>query len=262
MKIAVVTIAYSSTACLSSLFATAASVRPHTIECHLFLHSKYPQIVQECQRFAQNRAVVYYPFGINRGISRSWNEGMFAAYATHSDVVIIANDDIVFAPGDLNKIAQKGAASRDRYIVSCAGFHHYLNRRIPSLGYACFAINPIAIQRLGCFDENIFPAYCEDVDYAFRARLAGLNEENCPDTMLRHVGSNSILSDPALRRQNAATHRLNLEYYRRKWGGDGDHERYKYPFNDPFLGYYISPDVRHAPYGSAYDRRDHHIVKL
>ena len=262
MKIAVVTIAYSSTACLSSLFATASSACPHTIECHLFLHSKYPQIVQECQRFAQNRSVVYYPFGINRGISRSWNEGMFAAYAARSDVVIIANDDIVFAPGDLSKIAQKAAASRDRYIVSCAGFHQYLNRCIPSLGYACFAINPIALQRLGCFDENIFPAYCEDLDYAFRARLAGLNEENCPNTMLSHVGCNSILSDPTLRRQNATTHRLNLEYYRRKWGGDDGYETYKRPFNDSRLGFYISAKYRHGPYGPGYDRRDHQIVKI
>ncbi|HTD54465.1 MAG TPA: glycosyltransferase [Silvibacterium sp.] len=262
MKIAVVTIVYSSTACPSSLIATALSAHPHTIECHLFVHSTYPHIIQECVRFAQLPSVVYYPFGINRGVSRSWNEGMLAAYGAHADVVVVTNDDIVFAPGDLAKIAHKAAASGDRYIVSCAGFHHYLNCRIPSLGYACFAINPIAIQKLGCFDENIFPAYCEDVDYAFRARLAGLNEENCTNTMLRHVGSNSILSDPALRRQNAATHLLNLAYYRRKWGGDGGHERYKYPFNDPLLGYYISPGVRHAPYGPAYDRTDHDIVKM
>jgi GT2 family glycosyltransferase len=262
MKIAVVTIAYSSVACPVSLFATAPSPREHAIECQLILHSKYSQLAEQCRRLAQNPAVKYYPYGVNCGVSRSWNEGMLAAYAAHADVVIIANDDIVFAAGDLVNIAQKAAANRDRYIVSCAGFHQYLKRRIPSLGYACFAINPVAIERLGCFDENIFPAYCEDVDYAFRARLAGLQEENCPDTRLTHVGSNSILSDPVLRHQNTTTHRLNLEYYSRKWGGDGDHERYKYPFNDPLLGYYISPNARHAPYGPAYDRRDQNIVKM
>jgi len=262
MKIAVVAIAYSSTSCPSSVLATADSASPHTVKCHLLRHSNYPNIVEECENIAQHPSVIYYPIGANRGVSRSWNEGMLAAYADHADVVIIANDDIVFAPGDLTKIAEKAALCRDQYIVSCAGFHQYLNKRIPSLGYACFAINPIAIEKLGCFDENIFPAYCEDVDYAYRARLAGLHEENCPDTQLTHAGSKSILSDPALRRQNATTHGLNYQYYRRKWGGDGGHETYKHPFNDSRVGYYIAPDARHAPYGSTYDRSDRDIVKM
>ncbi|HTY83106.1 MAG TPA: hypothetical protein VMB19_02760 [Silvibacterium sp.] len=261
MKIAVVTIAYSSCACPASVLQTAAAA-PHTVECHLFLHSRYPQLVQQSERLAQNPAVIYYPYATNRGVSSSWNEGMLAAYAAHADVAIISNDDIAFAPDDLTKIAEKAAACRDRYIVSCAGFHQYYKRHIPSMGFACFAINPIALEKLGCFDENIFPAYCEDQDYACRARLAGLHEENCPDTMLTHIGSNSILSDPALRRQNAITQRLNFDYYRRKWGGDGGSETYARPFNDARLGYSIPAARRHAPYGPAYDRRDHDIVKM
>jgi len=262
MKIAVVTIAYSSTACPTSVLETSRSADRHTVECHLFLHSRYPQIAQACTRIAQSPLVVYHPHGVNRGVSKSWNEGMLVAYHAHADVVIIANDDIAFTPGDLGKLAEKAAAFRDRYIISCAGFHQRLNRRQPSVGYSCFAINPIAIEKLGCFDENIFPAYCEDQDYARRARLSGLHEENCPDTNLTHAGSNSVLFDNVLGRQNALTHRLNREYYRRKWGGDGDHETYSFPFNDPRLNFYIAPRSRQNPYGPAYDRRDHNIVKM
>jgi GT2 family glycosyltransferase len=261
MKIAVVTIAYSTSACAASITETASSVG-HTVKCHLFLHSRYPQLMQTCDRLAQHPSVVYHPYGANRGVSKSWNEGMLSAYAAHADVVIIANDDIAFAPGDIGRLAEKATACRDRYIVSCAGFHQRFNRRQPSVGYSCFAINPIAIEKLGCFDENIFPAYCEDQDYARRAALSGLHEENCSDTMLTHTGSNSVLSDAALGRQNAITHKLNRAYYRRKWGGDGDHETYTYPFNDPRLNYYISPRNRQNPYGSTYDRRDHDIVKM
>jgi GT2 family glycosyltransferase len=262
MKIAVVTIAYSSTACVSSVVETASSANGHAVRCHLFLHSKYPQLVESCSRLARNPLVVYYSYGSNRGVSKSWNEGMLAAYADHTDVVIIANDDIKFAPDDLCKLAEKAVSCRDRYIISCAGFHQRFNRRMPSVGYSCFAINPIAIEKLGCFDENIFPAYCEDQDYARRAGLSGLHEENCPDTMLIHLGSNSVLSDHALGRQNAVTHRLNRAYYRRKWGGDGGNETYPYPFNDPHLGCYIPPRSRQTPYGPTHDRRDHDIVKM
>jgi GT2 family glycosyltransferase len=262
MKIAVVTIAYSSPACATSVVETASSANGHTIECHLFLHSKYPQLVEACNRIAQNPAVVYHPYASNRGVAKSWNEGMLAAYAAHANVVIIANDDIALAPGDLSKLAEKAAAFRDRYIISCAGFHQRFNHRQPSVGYSCFAINPIAIERLGCFDENIFPAYCEDQDYARRAGLSGLHEENCPDTGLTHLGSNSVLTDPVLSQQNALTHRRNLDYYRQKWGGYGGHETFSHPFNNPRLSYYIPPRSRQTPYGPAYDRRDHDIVRI
>ena len=262
MKIAVVTIVYSSTTCPASVLETARAADPHSIACHLFVHSRYPQLTQSCIRIAQSPLVIYHPYGVNRGVSRSWNEGMLAAYAAHADVVIIANDDVAFTSGDLGKLAEKAAACRDRYIVSCAGFHQRLNQRQPSVGYSCFAINPIAIEKLGCFDENIFPAYCEDQDYARRAALSGLHEENCPDTNVTHAGSNSVLSDSVLGRQNALTHRLNREYYRRKWGGDGDHETYNYPFNDARLSCYIAPRSRQSPYGPIYDRRDHGIVKM
>ena len=262
MKIAVVTIAYSSSASAASVIETASSANGHAIECHLFLHSKYPQLVEACNCIAQSPLVTYHAFGTNRGVAKSWNEGMLAAYSARADVVIIANDDIVFAPGDLARLGEKAVACRDRYIVSCAGFHQRFNRNMPSVGYSCFAINPVAIEKLGCFDENIFPAYCEDQDYARRAHLSGLNEENCPDTKLTHLGSNSVLSDPALGRQNLVTHRLNRSYYRRKWGGDGGQETYSYPFNNPRLTCYVSPRTRQAPYGPAYDRRDHDIVKM
>ncbi len=261
MKIAVITIAYSSSASITSLLATASSSR-HAIECHLFLHSRYPELVAACGRLAQTAAVIYYPFGCNRGVSNSWNEGMLAAYARHADVVIIANDDITFAPRDVDIIAEKAALCRDRYVVSCAGYHVGHRQRLPSVGYACFAINPIAIEKLGCFDQNFFPAYCEDQDFARRAALAGLEEENCPNTMLSHLGSNCILSDPELRRQNAITHGRNLAYYRQKWGGDGGQETFSHPFDNPVLGYHIPAHSRHRPYGRPYDRQDDGIVRI
>lgn len=261
MKIALVTIAHSSTDCMTRL-AESANTHLHELELHLFLHSKHDNPVQACTKLAQSSQVIYYPYGCNRGVSKSWNEGMLSAYARGADVVIITNDDIEFWPGDIDKIAAKAVVHRDRYIISSAGFHSQLKRRIPSLGYSCFAINPIALVRIGCFDENIFPAYCEDQDYLRRAILAGLHEENCADTMLFHAGSSAIMSDPTLARQNCLTQERNLAYYRRKWGGDSGSEIFPYPFNNPRLDLYIAPERRHSPYGLAYDRSDQDIVEV
>jgi hypothetical protein len=120
----------------------------------------------------------------------------------------------------------------------------------------------VALEKLGCFDENIFPAYCEDQDYAYRAQLAGLQEENCADTNLTHAGSASIRSSPLLLAQNALTQGRNMGYYRQKWGGMAGAETFRVPFNNPRLSIRIAPENREWPYGPAYDRRDRHIVRM
>jgi GT2 family glycosyltransferase len=206
--------------------------------------------------------VILYPYGVNRGLATSWNEGILAAYDMDADIVIVANDDIVFSEGDLDKMAEKAVANRDRYIVTCAGFHEGHGTPSKSHGYSCFAINPISIETIGMFDQNIFPIYMEDCDYAYRAGLAGLTEENCPDTNVKHNGSSAINVDHALGKQNIFTHRKNSEYYHRKWGGSNGSEAFKWAFEDEeFPQFYIAPENKDHPYGD-YDRTDQYIVKF
>ena len=226
------------------------------VEVHLHLHSDSPETRATCLALADAPEVTLHAHGENRGLSRTWNDGMLAGYAEGVDVVLIVNDDVEFARGDVDRLTEVAIERRDCYIVSCAGPHGRHQQRMPSHGYSCFAINPIALEVLGCFDENLFPAYCEDQDYSRRARLAGLHEANCPDTEVFHGGSAAIFSDAGVRHRNAQSQARNMDYYCRKWGGDGDHERYERPFNDSTLGIRIPPERRHHPYGPKYDRTD------
>jgi len=255
MRIDLVTIAYNSGVAIEELIDSARSQKGHRVGVRLFLHSSHAPTVAVCEEIARAPGVQYYPFGYNRGVSRSWNDGILEAYADGADIVVVANDDIRFSNGDLDRLAEKAARCADRYIVTCAGPHGQYGRTLPSHGYACFAINPIALAAVGCFDENFLPAYCEDQDYARRAGLVGLSEENCSDTAVYHAGSATIMRDPPLARQNADTQRLNILYYSRKWGGISGRERYERPFGDPSLEIRIAPEHRHAPYG-VYDRSD------
>jgi len=261
MKIGVVIIAYNSADRLLRLIESARS-SVNRIVFHLFLHSRHAPTMSVCESLSGDQGVIYYPYGVNRGVSKSWNEGMLNAYSDGMDVVLLVNDDIIFSAGDVDKLAEKAKQSRDRYIVTCAGFHLRHNQATTSLGYACFAINPVALEIIGCFDENFFPAYCEDVDYQYRARLAGLSAGNCEDTMVYHGGSVTIFTDPALARQNLLTHGRNFAYYRFKWGGEGGEELFKRPFNQTSFGYFISSEQRRAPYGPDYDRTDQWIVRI
>ena len=176
--------------------------------------------------------------------------------------MIVANDDVLPAEGDLDRVAEKAVRHRDRYIVSCAGPHERLGRFLPSHGYSFFAVNPIAVETIGCFDENFFPAYCEDQDYARRAALAGLSEENCADTAVVHGGSSAIFANQALALQNRVTQSHNMDYYMRKWGGDAGREKFDTPFGDPAFGLRIAPEERAEPYGRLYDRTDRHLVAV
>ncbi|HEY1345674.1 MAG TPA: glycosyltransferase [Streptosporangiaceae bacterium] len=255
MRVDLVIAAYNSGQALEDLVASARSHCRCEVRVRLFLHSEHAPTVASCERVAETDGVIYHAFGQNRGLSRSWNDGILDAYADGSDVVIVVNDDIRFGEGNVDTIAACAMQLRDRYIISCAGWHLLHSRVLPSHGFACFAINPIALEVIGCFDENFFPAYCEDQDYARRAYLAGLPEGNCADTAIVHAGSATIRRDQTLAHHNQRTQGENMHYYRRKWGGDPGDEQFAQPFGDPGLGVFISPERRHRPYG-VHDRSE------
>lgn len=255
MRVDLVVPAFNQPVWLERLVDSAASAA-HEVLVHLFLHSGDRATAAVCERLAGRPDVRYHAYGFNRGLSRTWNDGLLDAYGEGSELVVIANDDVAFSPGDLDRLVAKAAANRDRYIVSCSGYHERHGRRLPSHGFSCFAVNPVALEVLGCFDENFAPAYCEDQDYARRAALAGLSEENCADTDVVHAGSSAILASAELRSRNAHTQALNMAYYRRKWGGLAGAERFDRPFGNPNLDLRIPPERRASPYGPGYDRDD------
>lgn len=262
----IITVAYNLPDATELLFNSAVErgVSKYDLHFHLFLHSGRPATVEMCEKLAGQYGprVTYYPYGINRGLSRSWNEGLLEAQRQGADCMMIVNDDVFFSELDLDKIAKKAEDNPEAHMVSVAGWHTGFNKRWPSHGYSCFAVNPVAIEQIGMFDQNIFPIYLEDCDYAYRARLLGLTEVNVENTMVVHGGSMSVRSDPVLSRQNAGTHHKNGEYYKRKWGGLNEKETYDLPFNDENLTLFIHPDNRDQPYGPNYDRTDQEIVRV
>jgi len=258
-RVGLVVIAYNQPVWTERLVDSARDSKAD-VAVHLFLHSNDQATTAVCERLAARPEVRYYAYGENRGVSRSWNDGILTAYAEGADVVVVANDDVLPAVGDLDRVADKAVRCSDRYIVSCAGPHGRLGRSLPSHGYSFFAVNAIAIETIGCFDENFFPAYCEDQDYARRAALAGLSEENCAETMVLHGGSSAILASQELAFQNRITQSHNISYYLRKWGGDAGSEQFETPFANPELGLRIAPENRAAPYGPSYDRTDRNLV--
>lgn len=157
----------------------------------------------------------------NAGVAASWNQVIKQFPASWW---LLVNNDIEFAPGDLEKMA---VASAQHPGVGCLYGNH---------GASFWAVTAHGINTVGLFDENFYPAYCEDCDWSTRADLLGVERKNVPFIKSRHgddqmTGSCTIYSDPVLRAKNGHTHQGNMDYYVAKWGGSPGKETYETPFN-------------------------------
>lgn len=129
-----------------------------------------------------------------------------------------ANVDAAFAGDDMARVASHMDAHADApYLCQIRDFR-------------LFGLNQAMVQRVGFWDENFWPMYCEDSDYQYRISL-------CPDATREwlmgdtgHFGSATI-ADPGYQRENGRTYPTQRDYYRRKWGGDIAREVYTTPFN-------------------------------
>jgi GT2 family glycosyltransferase len=157
---------------------------------------------------------VYVP-GRNLGVAASWNN----IITSNPDApwLAIMNFDLVFAPGDLPRLVDhmetKGGVA------------------LLGVGFAAFALDRGAIENVGLFDENFYPAYFEDNDYDYRCRLASVPIVALPAAMTHKISS-TLNSNPAYRDANARTFPQNGDYFRRKWGGTPYQEVYTTPFNE------------------------------
>jgi GT2 family glycosyltransferase len=261
VNIHITVVAYGLADDLRELFHRATSEK-HAITWHLFLHSQIGEVVAACDELAAREDVIYYPFGKNRGLARSWNQGIINGYNNKADICMIINDDMQPVAGDVDKVAEAAAKQRDKYVMMCMGTDARKRKRV-SMHFGFTAVNPLAIQVIGMFDENYFPIYGEDADYVRRAKLAGLQHGMVRGTKVIHQGSKNIYTAPGLLEQNQKTYAATLAYQIRKWGGHYGQERYTCPFDDPTIGLRIdpAPEVRHAPY-PGYNRDDQDIVAL
>ena len=136
------------------------------------------------------------------------------------------NDDIVFAPGDMERMAEAMWAAEGPLVAL-----------LQDCGFSAFAVNDQAIEAVGWFDESYYPAYCEDCDWSWRSKMAGVKGITVPGTTV-HLRSQTIQGNINRRKANDRTYMRNKEYHLSKWGGKEPREEiYATPFNaggDPY----------------------------
>jgi glycosyltransferase involved in cell wall biosynthesis len=218
--------------------------------------------------------VCLFNYGENRGLAKSWNDGIHYCHVLDLDAVIIANADMEFREDSLSLMARAIVEQKDRAIIWCNGEHQDRGKG-QSMGYSLFGMTEAGLRTLGYFDQNFFPAYGEDCDYDRRIKLSGLAPGHCDfggrDDAVFHVGSAHLryargVEGARILEQTAKCQELNNAYFYRKWGLDiakhsTPEEGYLTPFNDPETGIYISYGTKDHPYGK-HDRTDQSIVTV
>lgn len=210
---------------------------------HIFRHSTTPSVVAACDSLAELPNVNYYPYGTNRGLARSCNEGIIAAQSMGADVVVQLCDDIAASPTSITALA-----SATYHDTTCAfsEINVWVERvgRVQSAGFDIAAINLHAIDVIGYFDVNCWPVNFEDKDWERRALLSGFHAVTLPDMGVVHRDANTEQDSAG----TSDTFMRNRDYYIAKHGGDAGKEQYTVPFNDTRYDLTIPFDRIDNPY--------------
>ena len=139
----------------------------------------------------------------NFGVAASWN--LAVKSFRHDPVWFFASNDVVFQPGALANLAKLASPNQLTLSEMFPHFH-------------AFALGEEVVKRIGLFDENIYPAFEEDIEYLGRLAREGLPVVKA-DVPAHHDNSSTIHSDTRYRDANSVTHGSNREYRLQKEAG-------------------------------------------
>lgn len=229
---------------------------PHEVGAlwYVFLHSHNPELEHKVEALMAARDGNVFTYRDNRGLARSWNEGLHLAMESGCDAAILLNDDLFFYDGGyaafIHTIRALKDISRNVSYVTPLGLETGTSAhagQVLAQQFACCAIMPEALINIGYFDETFTPAYYEDVDYDRRARLFGMTVHVHQSVIVEHERSSTHRLMTSDERQKAdACFLANRTYFGLKWGGDNP--SYLHPFNNPECGMKIAYARRRDPY--------------
>lgn len=158
----------------------------------------------------------------NRGVAGSWNLGVDRMFKQRADWLVVLSAGIRFDPdiGGRDFLDQMEQAPSGWAGVE-AGH---------GMGWHLIAFRRRVFRMIGRFDENFFPAYWEDNDFARRMILATSNEGPLWTKVPCNVSLQGFSHGVDLGGADTKPH-LMAAYYQAKWGSMPGGEFYTTPFN-------------------------------
>jgi GT2 family glycosyltransferase len=175
--------------------------------------------VEDTCAYWESRGVEVHRPDRNLGVAASWNHACRRAWERGHDAVVLLNDDVVFTDGS--------ALARFRGAVNAEPRELYL---VDGLAFAAFCVTRAVWDEVGDFDEEFWPAYYEDCDWHYRAKLRGIAGAIL-EVPASHESGATRTDRPEMQQLIHETLGTNHERYVAKWGGIPGHETFTVPWN-------------------------------
>lgn len=128
----------------------------------------------------------------NIGFGRGHNRLMTAAFEDGASHYLACNPDGFLHPGAIKTLLARAAQFDDFALLEARQFpnehpkiYDFATLETPWCSGACLMVPERLYAEIGGFDDGFF-MYCEDVDYSWRARLAGAACITAPDAFFFH----------------------------------------------------------------------------
>lgn len=175
-------------------------------------------LVSKGHPMIENLVVTHLPN--NLGVAGAWN--LIIKCFMKAPYWLIVNDDVAFEKGLLQELYLKAENNTEVGLIHAdAGLFNVGS-------WDLFLIKDFLIQEYGLFDENLYPAYTEDVDYYMRIISKDVTRIlTCEHSYLHGEekagkyldGAQSTKkSDPELATKLEYSNWLNFGYLNKKWG--------------------------------------------
>lgn len=182
------------------------------------LDEELDRLTKVSHKFIDNIKVVHLPANI--GCGGAWN--LIIKCYMNAPYWIIVNDDVAFNPGLLNEMSNIANSN------SQIGMVHPNAGDFGIGAWDLFLIKDHVVQEFGLFDENCYPAYCEDADYIMRLHNSAVIKVVGTTNSYQHGhgdskeyykhGSQTEKSEEGLKEKLNVSNNLNIEYLTKKWG--------------------------------------------
>lgn len=125
----------------------------------------------------------------NPGAAKGFNFGIDSMQSNNESFVLILNYDIEFYPGVLKRLHHD--------VQQVYHHNHTFGLGMTALccggAWSAIVVTKRLVDEIGHFDENFYPGYFEDDDYAIRVHLSKYEAHKFADIHLKHRGFNGTV---------------------------------------------------------------------
>jgi GT2 family glycosyltransferase len=163
-------------------------------------------------------------------LARCWNNALRTLWYAGHDRALVVNNDVELVTFMVKYLSAYMEHQELKFVTGIGVDHPQQIKKNetealdwsyhirPHPDFSCFMIHKDVTDKIGFFDEEFFPAYCEDSDYHVRMYRAGIKAVSVELPFLHHGAS--TLKNASLAEQNKIRRGAdrNRERFRQKYG--------------------------------------------